>query len=163
MCHEDQCAAWQCESSIIGKPWFSSFLTIEKAIQYLNKKGVAGNFAELQKSPQKITIKEAPAGSNDDHYNPNSKEITWDPLSAMTCTNGKKQTPALGLGHEAEHALGDIKGNAASAAPDGSVYDNLEEKRVIDGWEKNAAAKLGEGSRTDHRGNTYQVACPTCK
>lgn len=135
----------------------------KQAIQYLNKAGAAASFAELQKSKDTILIEEPNAGSNDMYYDPNTKTIVWDPLSALKTTNGTIQTPALGLGHEGEHALGDIKGTAASAKNiPGDPYNTAEERRVIQGYETKAANKLKEGTRQDHYGSAFQVKCPTC-
>jgi RHS repeat-associated protein len=131
-----------------------------EAIKYLNKGKASGNLAQLQKSKEKIYIQEISDGN--DRYSPSKKTIYWDPKSALMCTNGTKQTPALGLGHEAEHALGDITGTTASTIPDGSPYNNLEEKRVISGWETRSAKSLSEGTRTDHGGSPYNVKCSTC-
>lgn len=41
------------------------------------------------------------------------------------------------------------------------MYDNLEEKRVIERFETPAARQLGEGTRTDHQGTTFWVLSPT--
>jgi hypothetical protein len=129
-----------------------------QAIQYLNKGGVSGKIAQLQKSKEVIYIKEISDGN--DRYS--NRTIYWDPKSALKCTNGTKQTPALGLGHEADHALGDITNTQASTIPDGSPYNNAEERRVITGWETRSAQKLKEGTRTDHYGEAYNVKCSTC-
>jgi hypothetical protein len=130
------------------------------AVKYLNKGHASGNLAQLQKSKETIYIKEISNGK--DRYDPDEKTIYWDSKSALACSNGTKQTPALGLGHEAEHALGDINGTAASDAFDGSPYEDAEEKRVIEGWETRSAKSLGEGTRTDHGGTAYNVRCSVC-
>lgn len=131
-------------------------------IKYLNKAGAAKNFAALEKHKETVWLKEAPAGSNIMEYRPGSHTIAIDPLSALRTENGE-QTPALGLGHEAEHALGDLTGTAASDTPiPGDPYDDAEEKRVIDEYETPSANRLGEGTRTNHGGEPYQVQCPTC-
>ena len=133
-----------------------------KAIKYLNKHGISNNIAKLEKSDVIITIQE-PSVENEMYYNPEAKTIVWDSHSALETTDGGKQTPALGLGHEAEHALGDIEGTMESTYPDPeSPYDTAEEKRVIEGWETPAAKKAGEGTRSDHGGRAYQVECSTC-
>ena len=100
---------------------------------------------------------------NDDSYDPNTRTIHWDPLSALRTTAGGRQSPALGLGHEADHAT------VATAIRDTDLtqrvpaYDNLEERRVIAGSERHAAHTLREGVRHDHRGSCYHVATPTSR
>ena len=42
---------------------------------------------------------------NDDYFDPNSDSIGWDPHSALRTTGGGRQSPALGLGHEVDHAV----------------------------------------------------------
>src|ERR1700719_3249799 len=42
---------------------------------------------------------------NDDHFDPNTNTIAWDPYSALRTTRGGHQSPALGLGHEVDHAV----------------------------------------------------------
>src|ERR1700752_4739759 len=37
---------------------------------------------------------------NDDHFDPNTDTIAWDPHSALRTTSSGRQSPALGLGHE---------------------------------------------------------------
>lgn len=101
-----------------------------------------------------------------DRFDPNTNTIYWDPRSALaTAANngtegggaldGGTQTPALGLGHELDHANGPA---AHGADPN---YGNNEEKRVITGSETNAAGTLGEGTRTNHGGASYQSVSPT--
>lgn len=132
-----------------------------QAIQYLNAGKVSGTFKKLESLPQTVYVEESPAGSNDDYYDRSTKTIGWDPLSALECTNGTKQSPALGLLHEADHALGDLTGTSASRLRiPGDPYGNAEERRVIVNHETPAATKLGEGTRIDHYGRTYQVARP---
>ena len=42
---------------------------------------------------------------NDDHFDPQTNTIAWDPYSALRTTRGGTQSPALGLGHEIAHAV----------------------------------------------------------
>ncbi|MGZ3498000.1 MAG: hypothetical protein ACXWNK_16935 [Vulcanimicrobiaceae bacterium] len=92
-----------------------------------------------------------------------SDTIAWDPHSALRTTSGGRQTPALGLLHEEDHAYereinARRQGRLLSEAD--CAYDNREERRVIAGVETRAATALGEGVRTDHAGVTYAVASP---
>jgi len=75
--------------------------------------------------------------------------------------DGNTQTPALGLGHEMDHANGKETGTTAHGADPN--YENKEEKRVITGSEKNAAGTLNEGTRTNHDGAAYESVSPTSR
>jgi hypothetical protein len=98
---------------------------------------------------------------DDDSYDPNTRTIHWDPHAAMRTTAGGRQSPALGLGHEVDHAVWDAAhGNALAGRPD-VRFDTAEERRVIEGSERHAAHTLGEGVRHDHRGSCYRVDAPT--
>ena len=97
-----------------------------------------------------------------DRYDPSTHTVYWDPGSALLCSGGGKQTPALGLGHELAHADQGFWFGLIGWFPWGN-YDNLEEWRVITGVETNAAQTLGEGTRTDHGGAPYPVATPTSR
>ncbi len=100
---------------------------------------------------------------NDDHYDPNTNTIAWDPYSALRTTGGGRQSPALGLGHEVDHAV--ENGNTGQRLRNtfDPEYDNAEERRVIRGSEAHAARFLGEAQRYDHSGTTYRVASPTAR
>lgn len=100
---------------------------------------------------------------NDDHFDPNTNTIAWDPYSALRTTNGGKQSPALGLGHEIDHAVeGSRIANRLRETPS-RRYDTAEERRVITGSEAHAARTLGEAIRTDHGGTTYRVTSPIAR
>lgn len=97
---------------------------------------------------------------NDDSYDPNTHTIHWDPYSALLTTQGGRQSPALGLGHEIDHAVenawtADHLQNCLDLG-----YDNLEERRVITGSEQHAALTLHESIRYDHSGSCYRVPSP---
>ncbi len=100
---------------------------------------------------------------NDDHFDPNSNTIAWDPYSALRTTRGGTQSPALGLGHELAHAAEPPNREASLAARALPRYDDVEERRVIRGSEAHAARTLGEGVRFDHRGSAYRVATPVSR
>lgn len=95
-----------------------------------------------------------------DQFDPNSDTISWDPYSALRTTNGGSQSPALGLGHEVDHAVEDPATQTRLANQYDPVYDDAEERRVIRGSEAHAARVLGESVRYDHGGTTYRVASP---
>lgn len=100
---------------------------------------------------------------NDDHFDPNDDTIAWDPHSALRTTHGGRQSPALGLGHEVDHAV--ERPAIADRLRDrfDRRYDTAEERRVILGSEAHAARTLGESTRHDHGGSTYRVASPVLR
>jgi hypothetical protein len=100
---------------------------------------------------------------NVDAFDPATQTIHWDPYSAMRTTKGGRQSPALGLAHEIDHALHDGPRCRGLADTADAAYDNKEERRVICGSEHHAARTLGENVRTDHRGRTYRVATATAR
>jgi len=86
------------------------------------------------------------------------KEIWWDPKSALVTTKGGIQSAALGLVHELAHTQANPK---TPVKPLNNDYDNTEERRVIQKIETPIARLLGEGVRTDHRGDLKTVTDPT--
>lgn len=99
----------------------------------------------------------------DDHFDPSTNTIAWDPYSAMRTTGGGRQSPALGLAHELAHAAENPRAQARLASHAIARYDTLEERRVIRGPERAAAHSLGESARFDHRGSLYRVATPVSR
>jgi hypothetical protein len=97
----------------------------------------------------------------DDSYQRDTHTIRWDPASAMHTTQHGCQSPALGLGHELDHAaVSDGAFDILVAIPD-RRFDNAEERRVILGSERHAARTLHESTRDDHCGRLYRVDTPT--
>ena len=97
---------------------------------------------------------------NDDHFDPNTNTIAWDPYSALRTTRGGRQTPALGLGHEVDHAVENPRAEDRLRNHSDRRYDDAEERRVITGSEATAARALGESVRRNHGGSTYRVDSP---
>jgi hypothetical protein len=97
---------------------------------------------------------------NDDSFDPSSDTINWDPHSALRTTRGGTQSPALGLGHEMDHATEAPRAQDRLANQPDAHYDNKEERRVITGSERHAARTLGEAPRFDHGGATFRVNSP---
>lgn len=90
--------------------------------------------------------------------------IAWDPHSALRTTNGGRQTPALGLLHEEDHAYEHEMNPARQSRlldTFDARYDDREERRVITRVEAHAARILHEGARADHAGVAYVVSSPT--
>ncbi|HEY1428562.1 MAG TPA: hypothetical protein VGF18_03250 [Candidatus Tumulicola sp.] len=116
-------------------------------------------FDRLERDPSR-TYRLTVNHRNDDHFDPRTDTIAWDPYSALRTTNGGRQSPALGLGHEVAHAVEprDIEQRLAHHRL--ARYDNAEERRVIRGSECRAARTLGEATRKDHDGTCYRVSSP---
>src|SRR5580692_1933373 len=77
----------------------------DEAKRYLGRDpGERALFARLQHADcrrYRLTLNRR----NDDHFDPRTDTIAWDPYSALRTTNGGCQSPALGLGHEVAHAV----------------------------------------------------------
>lgn len=130
-----------------------------QAARYLCRDSVMrAIIARVERSHTQYTLRIV--HDNNDRYVPWTHTIEWDPHSAMRTTSGGKQTPALGLGHELDHAAEPARLRDAGEVKRLPRYDNAEERRVILGSETHAAHTLGEGTRTNHRGSCYRVASP---
>jgi hypothetical protein len=132
----------------------------ERAVAYLSRDaGERALFARLERGPHRVTV--TVNARDADYYDPTTRTIHWDPHSALRTTHGGRQSPALGLGHEADHAAHDGPREWARANAVDPRYDTAEERRVITGSERHAARTLGEATRTDHAGTCYRVTSPT--
>ncbi len=114
--------------------------------------------AETSRTPHRIVIDH----HGRDAYLPWSHTIVWDPHSAMRVGNGR-QSPALGLAHELDHAVQDPRRFDRLVNRSDPQFDNLEERRVIEGSERHLARTLHEGVRHDHGGSPYTVREPTMR
>lgn len=128
---------------------------------YLSRDPVeAALFARLERAPARHYRLEGDARALD-YFNAASDVIVWDPHSALRTTGGGRQSPALGLGHEVDHAVAPRSLSRKLAGSPSRRYDDDEERRVITGSERHAAKVLGEGVRYDHRGDPYRVRSVT--
>jgi hypothetical protein len=135
---------------------------IDEAFGYLAHDPVERSLIERlehSRKPHRIVIDH----HGNDSYDPNTHTIRWDPFSALLTTEGGSQSPALGLGHEMDHAVESPRGYDRHADAIDFAYDNAEERRVIVGSERHAALTLGENIRFDHGGSLYAVAGPTMR
>ncbi len=133
---------------------------VDSALTYLSRDAVERSLirrVENSPIPHRIVIDHR----GDDSYHPDTHTIHWDPTSAMRTTAHGRQSPALGLGHELDHAAMDESAFDLLAAIPDRRFDNVEERRVILGSERHAAHTLHESARTDHRGRLYRVETPT--
>ena len=133
----------------------------EEAKRYLSADAVErGLFARLEGSQSRDFTLRADTRNND-RFDPNDDTIWWDPTSALRTTTGGTQSPALGLGHEIDHAVERPAREMQLAARCAGRYDTAEEERVIRGSEAHAARTLGEATRRNHDGSCFRVATPT--
>lgn len=89
--------------------------------------------------------------------------IFGEARKGIILSNGKRQSPAVRLEHEFDHAMDDIdnhKNHESRKERLDNQYDNGEERRVITGSEAETARKLGQGIRYDHYGTAYIVKDP---
>src|SRR6202011_2695623 len=135
---------------------------VDGAFAYLRRDAVErALIRRVERSPVRHRIVVNHRG--DDSYQPSTHTIRWDPTSAMRTTHGGRQSPALGLAHEIDHAVQAGGAYDVLQAIEVPRYDSLEEARVITGSERHAAHTLHESTRTDHRGTAYRVPGPTAR
>jgi hypothetical protein len=135
---------------------------VDSAFAYLSRDAVERALirrVEHSCTPHRIV----PNHRGDDSYQPDTHTIRWDPTSALHTTGHGRQSPALGLGHELDHAAMSERAFELLVAVPDRRFDNLEERRVILGSERHAARTLHESTRDDHRGRLYRVTAPTAR
>lgn len=102
-------------------------------------------------------------------YDPRTQTVAWADKGGIEVNNHRNDelemmSPALALGHEFEHVVNRMEAPDSfrldSRTPD-SNYDTQEERNVIEGYERPAAEKPGEGQRDNHSGRPVQTRCPT--
>ena len=132
------------------------------AIKYLNKSGAGSIIKELNDRNEIVTLKEG-KWKYDTYYDHKTKTLFWNPNYAFETTENGKQTTALGLVHEAGHAVGHLENEdefLKGLITEDKQYDNKEEKRVIENIENPAAIKLGESTSSNHKSIPYRVDGP---
>ena len=147
----------------------------EFKVAYQTAKASLGNHtslvADLESRTETVILRESSSFKGDSNYfDPQAGEIGakgaiyWNPKAGLVTTNGGKQSPALGLLHETDHALRWLTDPVAynrESEKDGSPYRSQEEKRVIRGSEAAVARARGESERTDHGGHSVKVESVT--
>lgn len=143
------------------------------AIRYLNAAHAANGIGTIHASDNVVTVRMAKDRTDaaQTNYNAETNVLTWADQGAIEVVDASTgesgvMSPALGFGHEIEHAMNDFYGNLAADqnTPD-SQYDTQEERNVIEEYEGPAAERLGEPQRADHSGKPVKVDCsvPSCK
>jgi hypothetical protein len=133
---------------------------IDEAFGYLARDSAVRSIVErLENSPitHRITIDH----NHVDSYQPWNHTVRWDPTSALRTSTGGRQSPALGLAHELDHAAENDRTYLRLQHLHVHGYNTVEERRVITGSERHAAHTLHESVRHDHRGTVYRVGGPT--
>ncbi len=128
------------------------------AKSYLSRDGVERRLFERLEHARDRRFRLTINHRNDDWFDPATDTIAWDPRSALSTTRGGRQSPALGLGHEVDHAVESPAREKALSQRESRAYDTAEERRVVTGSERHAARTLGESVRYDHAGRCYRVA-----
>jgi RHS repeat-associated protein len=139
------------------------------ALKYASKDpGVRGIVNTLQQSDTVYAVTIVHNG--DDAFDPNTNTVIWDPRSALATEdndgklNGGTQSPALGLAHELDHAVGKDQGTTAHGDdPQYGGRNGAEERRVITGSETAAAGTLHEATRTNHGGVPFESRSTTSR
>ncbi|MEA2687918.1 MAG: hypothetical protein QOJ39_1718 [Candidatus Eremiobacteraeota bacterium] len=135
---------------------------VDEALGYLARDAAVRSIVErLERSP--VTHRIAIDHRHVDAYQPWNHTVRWDPTSALLTSTGGRQSPALGLAHELDHATQSDRTYALLHELRVPGYDNAEERRVITGSERHAAQTLHESLRYDHRGAVYRVSGPTAR
>ncbi len=137
-------------------------------VKYMNSKGTNGFLKSLNDSKEVYYINETTGNQN--KFQSKDKTILWNPNLAKLTDENAILSPATLLNHELDHANQfDSKKDefVKNATIEDKQYDNLEEKRVIEGSEQETAKKHGEISngevtRKNHRMKGYiKVSDPT--
>lgn len=139
------------------------------AWEYLNDHNKGEVFAELQERPEDINIYESTDEVDPDYSEMESTDIHWNPNLGLHVDNNNILSPATIIQHEGSHQLQRLK-NPKQFARDTKTkvpyYDNLEEKRVIQGVEQETTLALeeikkGQVTRTDHHKTFSLYLVPT--
>ena len=109
-----------------------------------------------------IDVSNAEEENGGTYFDIEEREFTvhWESRKGLFLSNGGKQSPATRLEHEFDHAMSrknDAYSHRIRQSKKGEIYENGEEKRVIQGSESKTAKKHHEGVRYDHKGKTYDT------
>lgn len=132
---------------------------------YLKANGVGKNVIKAVKDPSVMVelVRDEQETGYYFNYKDRNPAVFWESRKGIILSNGKRQSPAVRLEHEFDHALDDIhdhKKHEDRRDTQNAQYDNEEERRVIEGSEAETARKLRQGVRFDHWGKTYPVKDP---
>ena len=114
-----------------------------QTVQFMKQNGTSGNIELLEKSTKVYYLTESV--SINAHFDPNTKEISWNPNYISQSDLGIMSSPATILSHEVDHAqlfdsnFDEFKRNANS--PD-SQFGNKEDRRAIQNEQQTARKQL---------------------
>ncbi len=131
---------------------------------YLKDCGVGENIVKAVRNPSVVVelIKDEITEYEFDDTN-RLPLVHWESRKGIVLSNGKRQSPAVRLEHEFDHAMDDLdnpKNHRDRRDTPNALYNNEDERRVIEGSETETARKLHQGVRFDHMGKTYSVSDP---
>lgn len=135
----------------------ADLVELERAIDYIALSPTGRAILDWAKS-NNITIKID--HGNRDSNRLDTKEITWDPFGALHLKDDtgkyidKYQSAALGLIHEIAHLYYATNFSGFGPSPD-PKWHTVDEQYIIQHWESDIAKDLGEPSRTNHFGDSY--------
>ncbi len=158
---------------------------VHEAVIEVMKNDANKTFQNLSVSKETITFNEIKTNDDATNFSFNAAgtkvenvSINWNPTVGLKTRNGEAFAPATALLHEAGHGERLINTDTETeidalkndAAPNGTNYDNNEEKRVVDNIEtpyinitnKNQPFNImvtpqQQGTRTNHRGTPYNT------
>ncbi len=146
-------------SSAPKNPFVQSVLTAYK----YNVENGGGSALKEAATSLKYNVNVSNTELHDQAHNSN---VYWNPELGLKTTDGYVLSPATSLEHEVDHALDYLKNpneHFEKQKGDGSVWDNKEEKRVIQGNETKTAKANNEipetkkYSRNNHAGSDVIV------
>ena len=140
-----------------------------QAVKYLNKHGMGGLLAKLERRKETIYIAEWKLIEEGSFFDPSDKTIYWNPFGGLVTSLGVVLSPTTVLNHENDHALQELidpDKKHQDLKKEDKRYKNKEEKRVITGIEQKTAKALGEiednqVTRQDHEGYGVRTYGPT--
>gem|GEM_PF-5714365 len=152
---------------VCTSPNSSDQAAFKRSLAYLSRDPLQrANIEKLQKS-DKIYVVQINHNGNDNYQMAGQQTIGWDPHSSLAVVGndnkltGETLSPALSLGHELDHAAADDAGVMKDGNNPRYGINGNEEQRVIEGSEAHAAKTLKEGSRTNHKGVSYESKSET--
>lgn len=127
---------------------------------------------QLSYARSRVDLKDTKALPNTVTKSNQQADVNWNPNTAVNLVDnsmnptGDAQSPATILLHELDHVK-DAFTNITQFATDantltGDDYENVADKRTIQGLETSVANYFGEGTRTNHYiGTTFYTKDPT--
>ncbi|HEX4292741.1 MAG TPA: RHS repeat-associated core domain-containing protein [Rhizomicrobium sp.] len=150
-----------------------------KTVGYMSKSSTfTKEFRQLQASQKTYEVK-VDRNTNDTHYDDKNRTITYNPTDALRLPNRSLQSPAMGFGHEVDHANRDdenheqFKKDTAAPTEGETKFINGVETAIVNfsdspdelkamSVEGKMARELGEPQRSNHsEGMHEKVDDPT--